>query len=96
MTNLLGRPKELGQNSRGPAPGGRAGSHGSMGPTPTRHAGPLLKPPARRRSVSEFMGRSQWLVLILLAAGFTLVGCGEEKAPLTLDQRVLTESAPGL
>jgi hypothetical protein len=34
----------------------------------------------------------RWLVLIGLAGAFTHVGCGEETAPLALDQRVLTES----
>ena len=38
------------------------------------------------------MGLLRWLVLIALAAVFTLVGCGKESAPLALDQRVLTES----
>lgn len=38
------------------------------------------------------MGFVRWLVLIALAGAFTLVGCGEETAPLALDQRVLTES----
>jgi hypothetical protein len=31
-------------------------------------------------------------VLVALASGFTLVACGEETAPLALDQRVLTET----
>jgi hypothetical protein len=38
------------------------------------------------------MGFLRWLVLIALASAFTLVGCGEETAPLALDQRVLTEA----
>jgi hypothetical protein len=38
------------------------------------------------------MGVLRWFVLVALASGFTLVGCGEETAPLALDQRVLTET----
>jgi hypothetical protein len=38
------------------------------------------------------MRLSRWLPLIALAGAFALVGCGEETAPLALDQRVLTET----